>query len=284
MHIAEFQSFLRRRGNGPSTIKRKLNSLKPFFANCKTWNLVSTDLNQGWSKVKVEKGIGRKVWSEAEIVETVQNLGAHAGDMYLFLAETSLRSNQGFTLTFGQWDRSRKTITVSSTKGGVKRTYSVAISDAMNEFLEQKFEFAHRQARGKNDDTIFLNTRGKRWSRNAFANAVRLVARDLLGFDGLVPYGLRHTFITELEGKRAGCKSTVACRACEVRNDDSVFENHERGSVTRGSECEFANAQTGLRYKVTVRSQKRKKQKGVQPTVTMNLGKLLFPLQKKWSG
>jgi hypothetical protein len=96
LHVAEFQSWLISRNNSSSTVNRKFNTLKTFFANCKTWGFTGSNLAEGIKAKKITKKIGRKNWTKEQIIAVLIELGVEASDVCLFLAATGCRPSQGF--------------------------------------------------------------------------------------------------------------------------------------------------------------------------------------------
>jgi integrase len=199
-----------------ASINRKFSTLKPFFTKCKLWRFTNVDLNEGITARSVSKEAKRKPWSKEETSAMLMELGVEASDCLLTLAVTGLRPTQGFQLRYTHINWKRKTLATWTIKGGVRRDYEIPLSDSLYEFLLQKYEL-HKKSGRKDDDLIFKNTKGVQWNRTSFGRHIRM-ARIKLGFEGLVTYGVRHAFATEL------IKANVNTRKVQLLMGHSKFE------------------------------------------------------------
>lgn len=212
--LSEFQSWLQSKGNSPSTINRKFNTLKPFFANCKIWGFTNLELTVGIKAKRLQRKIGRKVWTIDQIRKVLLELDVEPAEVFLFLAAVGCRPSQGFTLTWQQVDWDKKLVHVYSIKGGVRRDYDLPLSDDVVELLRQRWTLSKNK---KPTDSVFLNTKGRPWTKDSFGDHIRKVTRKLK-LEGLVPYGLRHTFITEL------LRANVSHRKAQLLAGHAKFE------------------------------------------------------------
>lgn len=120
-----------------------------------------------------------------------------------FLANTGLRPGEAFALTVGQWDPESRVLTIDrATNGGVTgptKTGAVRhpvlpayVADRLNAHIKDGPGFF------RPDALVFTSDRGKvielhNWRQRHWATAV-----ERAGLDGVSPYALRHTALTNM--------------------------------------------------------------------------------------
>ena len=67
----------------------------------------------------------------------------------------------------------------------------------MIEFLQHKREIARKILRGRDEDSVFVNSLGNVVESDVLDRIVRDACKEL-GYIGLVPYGLRHTAFSDM--------------------------------------------------------------------------------------
>lgn len=235
IHLNQFQAHLAKT-NTAATVNRKFNSLKHFFNQCVNWDLIAKSPCERLKRLPENKNV-RVTWSSDQIQEVVDKLPRWAGDVFFAIATTGMRPGEPCRLTWNDVNLERGLIYPKSFKGtGEARIRALPMPPNLIAFMQELKQAADQQRRGGPNDLVFLGTGHKPVTTQALGKVVRRVTRAL-GYVGLVPYGLRHTFITRLFERDEGVEKIrlLAGHASikTTQNYSHVNESYLRETMAR---------------------------------------------------
>lgn len=211
-----------------SSINRRFVAYAAFFNKCVNWGLIAKSPSERLEKLPEEIN-ERRVWTPAQvklIMDRIREMKedpqrdqrksapkcpivchANHAELLFVLVDTGSRPNEGCSLSFGPAvDFDNGLLSFTSRKGGRTKLRRVPMSEETKRILLNLYNEARREFRAKDGDPVFINSKKHRLTPNAFAKAVRAARESLIseGHDipeDLVPYGLRHTFGSDLEAQ-----------------------------------------------------------------------------------
>jgi len=202
MHIEEFQSVLLA-GNGKrpplaaSTVNRMFATYSVLFKKCLSWGLIAKSPMDGIKDLP-ERPATIRTWTPAQLKTVIEKLPTWASEAEYFIARTGCRPVDVERARFRDIDIERRRIRFTSFKGSQIYESFLPMSEDLVLFLTDIRERARRKFRGKDDDLVFVNTRGEPVTHNALGKALRAIREGNKELEGLTSYGLRHSFIDAL--------------------------------------------------------------------------------------
>jgi integrase/recombinase XerD len=203
--IAEFLSDFQGLGLSAATLKRMISSLKSFHRFCVREGIISTDptvlirlpklpmlLPQGLSSDQVSSLLDQTFPTtptgtrDKAILELFYGCGLRVSEL-IGLNRSSMLLEDGFLRVVGKGSKERLVV------------LSGTASRALEVYLRSAREHLHprRVSAPADGSAVFLNTRGKRITRQGVFGIVRK-AGNSVGITNLHPHTLRHTFATHL--------------------------------------------------------------------------------------
>lgn len=198
--IRNFVSLLMDKGLKPSSVQRKLSSLKSFYRFLYKEQLITANPARTVKAPRAEKVLPAFL-SQKEMEELLQDPILNREDfeskrdrlIIEMLYQSGLRRAEIATLALGNVDQSRQQLKVVG-KGNKERI--VPYGDLLHKRIEEYLNL--RSAKSCNSDKFFVTLGGEEVSRE---EVYTIVHRSLSKIPGLVrrgPHVLRHTFATEL--------------------------------------------------------------------------------------
>lgn len=207
-HIQDFLSALAKKSTSPQTQQRKLSALRSFFLFCLKEEWLTIDPTVGVSAPKKNKPLPHAISAEAirALLSTVMEglpyptenaakaLQARDRALILLLYATGMRVSEATGLDLNQLDTEALWVRVIGKRSKERIVpYPPLVNEVVLTYLKD-----HRATLNPKDQSLFLNHRGGRLSRQA----AFLILKDLARQSGihvpLSPHLLRHTFATEL--------------------------------------------------------------------------------------
>jgi site-specific recombinase XerD len=194
LHLEHFQSKLRKQVSG-STVNRHFNTYKNFFNKCEQWELIERTPAKRITRMP-EDPKERKLWTQAQMEGVIAELPQWAGDVLFFIAVSTVRPGKEVErICWGDVNFDLNVVRVKAYKGrGELRERFIPMPPNLVEFLLEKKK---RSFRTKPTDFVFTNSIGNPVRGLVLAKLVKDACKTLC-YEGLAPYGLRHTAFTDL--------------------------------------------------------------------------------------
>lgn len=258
LHLEEFRANLRSKVSA-STVNRYFNTYKNFFNKCVEWNFTKKSPALTISKLE-ESPVPRKLWDKEQMENVIKAVPPWAGDVLFFIATSTARPGREIRdLTWGDVDFENSTFQLKSYKGkGKLRIRVLPMPKNLFDFLYSKKEAARRMFRARDVDRVFSNSLGNPVESDVLNKVIR-AACERLGYEGLCPYGLRHTSFTDMVKnnesmekirKLAGHSALTTTQKYLKINVDHLRESMET-TTSRGLERPVAIGHLGRRPFVT---------------------------------
>ncbi len=201
------------RSHAPSSIARKVSSLKGFFAFLKRRGWLSASPAKNVSAPKIPK----KLPNFLSVDEIFHLLDGDEGKDPLALRDraileliysSGLRVSEVVSLNVGQVDLSIQLIRVRG-KGNKERIVPVGgkAIKAIKAYLKQRDELTRRQKGKKESQALFLNRFGTRLTARSVERMIKSYALKRGMARRINPHALRHSFATHLLGAGADLRS-----------------------------------------------------------------------------
>jgi integrase/recombinase XerC len=193
------------KGKSPSSMARKLASLRTFFNYCLRQELVSGNPAKEVATPKVPKKIPKfltvdEVFALLDSPENTEALGSRDKAIMELLYGSGVRVGELVLLDIEDIDLLEGTVKVMG-KGRKERI--VPIGGKATAALDSYLKLRNALAQNLNDQALFINRRGGRLT----ARSVERMLNKYIGRCGLqkkvTPHILRHTFATHLLGSGA---------------------------------------------------------------------------------
>lgn len=195
MAIDNFAADLNSKRAG-STVNRVFATLRPFFKKCVRWGLIAKSPTDHFQK-KTEDVVPIRAWPKDLKKAVIEKLHPKVLDVIHFQSITGCRPADAWRTNWGDLDFERRLVRFRNFKGGrVSETYW-PMPDELHTRLYTRYQALRREFKARDDDPVFLNLKGQRWTTDALSKHVREAIRAC-GVEDKSLYGLRHTFITEL--------------------------------------------------------------------------------------
>lgn len=207
-----------------STVNREFNTYRHFFSTCLKWKWIPENPAREVENAAVKRN-PRRVWTDQEFNAIVREAPPWAGDVFTAMRWTGAGPMEISRITWADVDFARGHVLLKRYKGtGEEFRRHIPMPPAFKEFLTTKALWAKQIRRDKPTDRVFLNSNRKPVNARPLSLIVRrIVAR--LGLDpGLTPYGVRHTFATEL--LEAGVGEDVVRRLMGHQDVRTLIQNY----------------------------------------------------------
>lgn len=224
-HIEKFQTLEMKRVSN-STVNRTFSTYKAYLNRCVRLGFIEKSPAQYLKQLPVKKNV-RAMWTQAEMQMMYDALPDWAKDVFLMLTQLGMRPGEPNRLRWCDVDLEQGLIRVSSIKGdGNERVRMLPLTEPLLEMMSKR-------KRGPAESLVFTQESGGIITTSAFAHAVKRT-REALGMKKLVPYGLRHTFITRLSGQHRSTLHIMAIAGHE-RVETTQIYTHVSPSDIRAS-------------------------------------------------
>lgn len=223
--LSRLQGYLKDEGQMASSVNRKFNAYRDFFSVMKRWGLIAKSPADNLPSL-VEEETHRLVWTRAQRNLVFGKLAEWAKDPFHFISYTGCRPGQAAELSWENVDLENGYVRLFSQKGRSIKRVAFPITPELLEFLQKKRTEAKYKFRLRPENKVFYSSKGKPMTVDAFGRAVnkaqkKLIKENLLP-EGLVPYGLRHTFMTDL------VENGVQARIVQLLAGHAKFETTTR--------------------------------------------------------
>ncbi|HAS55837.1 MAG TPA: hypothetical protein DCR94_00975 [Firmicutes bacterium] len=198
--LEEWAIYEGEKGLSPSSIARRLSSVKGFF-------LFLT--KEGINKISINKTPFPKKKKTLPVVLTSEELSSllnsidinkKGGErdlaMILFMYSTGVRVSELLSLKLDDVSFSKRIVLIRSGKGSKQR--SVPINELSLNTLNNYIKGERKENVGKKSPFLFLNKFGKPISRNYFFLLIKKYAKKANINKNIHPHTLRHSFATSL--------------------------------------------------------------------------------------
>lgn len=191
-HLECFQAAQLKSGLKASTINRKCNSYRAWLNKCAVWGSIAKDLVPHVERLEeIEPDV--KMWSDEDSKEAFKKVPGWLKRVLFYLARSGKRPIDAGRMKWGFIDEARRAAKVYSFKGGKTKTHYYPLTDDLFEMLMLMKNEARKKFQAKDDDFVFLNSKGKPITTNAIGLSLRKA-----GIRNVTSYGLRHTFVDGL--------------------------------------------------------------------------------------
>ena len=199
-HLERYLIHLRERDYAASTIARKTAALKSFSAWLREQGVIGQETGTKLASPRVEKHVPRAI-SHDEVTRLLQQPMASDPDkaerirdraMLALLYATGMRVSELVALDMKDIDLEHHQVTCQGKAG---RTRVVSISPQAAGAIEDYLARGRKALATTETDSLFLNHRGGRLTRQGFWLILKSYA-DAAGIDDITPHTLRHSFAT----------------------------------------------------------------------------------------
>jgi integrase/recombinase XerD len=206
--ISTYIAWQNNQGRAITTISRSLASIRAFYRFLISHNFIVGNPTIGLESPKVEKKIPQ-ILSEEEVEILLSQpkkmglKGMRDKAMLELLYSTGIRVSELIALNVPDLDLQQLTLTCSHNNR--ERTIPVGRGciDLMKEYLETVRPF---MLRDKNEQALFVNTNGKRLTRQGFWKIVKYYTSKANIKKDITPHTLRHSFAAHLVQKGKNLK------------------------------------------------------------------------------
>ncbi len=203
--INKYIAQLFKNGLKSSSVNRKISTIKSFFIFLLKKKHILVSPVEDIEMIKQEKYLPISMSEkEVELLLESPNLDSFIGirdrAMIEMLYATGMRVSELINLKITDIDHNRLVVKVMG-KGSKERLipYGEVASDYLNVYLKNRKEI--------NSNEIFLSNRGKKITRSAFWNRIKLYLKKENLKESISPHTLRHAFATHLLNRGADLRS-----------------------------------------------------------------------------
>ena len=203
--INKYIAQLFKNGLKSSSVNRKISTIKSFFIFLLKKKHILVSPVDDIEMIKQEKYLPISMSEkEVELLLESPNLDSFIGirdrAMIEMLYATGMRVSELINLKITDIDHNRLVVKVMG-KGSKERLipYGEVASDYLNLYLKNRKEI--------NSNEIFLSNRGKKITRSAFWNRIKLYLKKENLKESISPHTLRHAFATHLLNRGADLRS-----------------------------------------------------------------------------
>ena len=203
--INKYIAQLFKNGLKSSSVNRKISTIKSFFIFLLKKKHILVSPVDDIEMIKQEKYLPISMSEkEVELLLESPNLDSFIGirdrAMIEMLYATGMRVSELINLKITDIDHNRLVVKVMG-KGSKERLipYGEVASDYLNVYLKNRKEI--------NSNEIFLSNRGKKITRSAFWNRIKLYLKKENLKESISPHTLRHAFATHLLNRGADLRS-----------------------------------------------------------------------------
>ena len=203
--INKYIAQLFKNGLKSSSVNRKISTIKSFFIFLLKKKHILVSPVEDIEMIKQEKYLPISMSEkEVELLLESPNLDSFIGirdrAMIEMLYATGMRVSELINLKITDIDHNRLVVKVMG-KGSKERLipYGEVASDYLNAYLKNRKEI--------NSNEIFLSNRGKKITRSAFWNRIKLYLKKENLKESISPHTLRHAFATHLLNRGADLRS-----------------------------------------------------------------------------
>ena len=203
--INKYIAHLFKNGLKSSSVNRKISTIKSFFIFLLKKKHILVSPVDDIEMIKQEKYLPISMSEkEVELLLESPNLDSFIGirdrAMIEMLYATGMRVSELINLKITDIDHNRLVVKVMG-KGSKERLipYGEVASDYLNAYLKNRKEI--------NSNEIFLSNRGKKITRSAFWNRIKLYLKKENLKESISPHTLRHAFATHLLNRGADLRS-----------------------------------------------------------------------------
>ena len=203
--INKYIAHLFKNGLKSSSVNRKISTIKSFFIFLLKKKHILVSPVDDIEMIKQEKYLPISMSEkEVELLLESPNLDSFIGirdrAMIEMLYATGMRVSELINLKITDIDHNRLVVKVMG-KGSKERLipYGEVASDYLNVYLKNRKEI--------NSNEIFLSNRGKKITRSAFWNRIKLYLKKENLKESISPHTLRHAFATHLLNRGADLRS-----------------------------------------------------------------------------
>ena len=203
--INKYIAQLFKNGLKSSSVNRKISTIKSFFIFLLKKKHILVSPVEDIEMIKQEKYLPISMSEkEVELLLESPNLDSFIGirdrAMIEMLYATGMRVSELINVKITDIDHNRLVVKVMG-KGSKERLipYGEVASDYLNAYLKNRKEI--------NSNEIFLSNRGKKITRSAFWNRIKLYLKKENLKESISPHTLRHAFATHLLNRGADLRS-----------------------------------------------------------------------------
>ncbi len=203
--IEEYRSNELKRGVKPSTVNRKLNSLKHFFRTCEVWEFIE------YSPTRNIRALGstttqRKTWDAHQVDTITAKLSKRDQAIFKILAITGARLSSALSLTWGDLEFTNRKIWFTTRKGpkSIERKYYFPLTDALLQIFQQVYQQSNPS------DYVFLSKNSKKVNAEHYSRKISKLLKKHFPDHNLTLHGLRHSFATNLSRKGVPIKDIMS--------------------------------------------------------------------------
>ena len=201
------------RSHAPSSIARKVSSLKGFFGFLSHRKRIDTPPLQGVSAPKIPKKLPNFL-SVDEIFHLLSDsreaspLALRDRAILELIYSSGLRVSEVVSLNVGDIDESIRLVRVMG-KGNKERIIPVGEKalTALRAYLAKRDELANQRKAGRSTQALFLNRFGTRLTARSVERMIKAYARKRGLIRKINPHALRHSFATHLLGAGADLRA-----------------------------------------------------------------------------
>ena len=235
--IINYISYLNKKV-GPKTINRHIVSIKNYFKYLERNDYIKNNPCLEFTGLKTPKKMPR-VLSVEEIddlleIEVKDAYSSRNKAMLELMYSSGLRVSELLDLTLNNIDFNMNLVRIFG-KGSKERI--VPIDDVATKYLYEYINL-YRSTLLKNNisDLVFLNSRGKRLSRQGFFKILKQIAKEKNIKKELSPHTLRHSFATHLLNNGADLRSIQTMLGHENIETTQIYTHVSNNFVKKNYE------------------------------------------------